>query len=360
MREEQRTSVSAWALAVILLGACATWAAVGDQLPEAPILGDISLRYVAPIVCDWNHDGQDDLVLCTRSGDIAILETASGIMDLAIRRAYYLVSVSSDGDGPRTRISASSSLTSPSIDVVDWTGDGALDVVAFDSNLALWVHPGVPERMDQLGSPIPVQFTDGTQVAFPRCVEWGANAAVRVLDWDDDGVQDLLVAVDECYLLRGSASFPEYERPADWNQASFCSTGNPARENLELFGLSGYGVIPWGVDWNRDGRLDVLIGYAANLPDRTLGRVLLAVNDGSNRRPRFDQADLPDDDLFLRTGSGQAVGCGTGATVAVWDVDRDGQWDALVGGSGPLALYLGNGTRTVQAVWVLDTVQAGG
>jgi hypothetical protein len=360
MREAQRIRHSAYVLAVILFGTFGTCALAADQLLVDPIVGSISLRYVAPIVCDWNHDGQEDLVLCTRAGDIEVLETQSGIMNPVVRRAYYLVSASSDGQRPRIHISASSSLTPPSIDVADWTGDGVLDVVAFDSNLELWVYPGVLGRQEQLGSPIPVKFTDGTQVAFPRCVEGGENAAVRVLDWDGDGILDLLVAVNECYLLLGSASFPEYRRPDGWNQTFFCRTLNPAREDLELFGLSGYGVIPWGVDWSGDGRLDILIAYSANLQDGTHGRVLVAKNEGSNRRPKFNQAALPDEDLFLRTPLAQAVGFGTSATTAVCDADRDGRWDVLVGGTGPLALYLGNGTDTVQPVWELDTLQVAG
>lgn len=142
-------------------------------------------------------------------------------------------------------------------------------------------------------------------------VALSADAAPFAVDFDNDGLTDLLVAdaAGVLTLYPGIAGDP----PA-FGVARTLSLKVPA------------GATPFVVDWNNDGNKDLLVGTGA-------GEVLLYLNTAVEQAPAF-AAGSP-----LQAG-GAVIGVGAAAVPAVLDLDGDGDKDLLVGAaSGALKAF---------------------
>lgn len=149
-------------------------------------------------------------------------------------------------------------------------------------------------------------YTTG-QVSLPARTLTGANASPFLVDFDSDGQLDLLVGdsagqvtlLKSMSLNRSNLSFQEMIR-------------------LALPILPG--AVPFVVDWNNDGRKDLLFGL-------TDGTVRLFLNNSTNVAPAFDGGSE------LAAG-GSVLNVGAGASPAVVDLNRDGAKDLVVGSRG--------------------------
>jgi len=128
------------------------------------------------------------------------------------------------------------------------------------------------------------------------------GTAPFAVDWDNDGATDLLVG--EC-----SGELVLYRRTAR-NKVRFDRGQTLATPAI-------IGASPFVVDWDNDGRKDLLIGAAD-------GTLHLLLNTGSDRAPSFG------DSRYLETAFG-VLDVGGRAAPWVTDWDRDGRKDLLVG-----------------------------
>ena len=146
----------------------------------------------------------------------------------------------------------------------------------------------------------------------------GGDAAPFVVDFDSDGIIDLLTgdASGALTLFRGVAI------KGEWHALT---AGIP----LDLPRI--HGAAPFMVDWNNDGRKDLLVGDGD-------GAVTLFHNTATESAPAFD------DGSFLQE-NGAVITVGAGAAPAVIDYDGDGAKDLVVGSaSGAVLLFRNTGS----------------
>jgi hypothetical protein len=250
------------------------------------------------------------------------------------------------------------------VNVVDWDGDGAKDLVAgnsegrvlFFKNLgqdaAPAIAPGVP--VEAGGQPIHVQPGYRLDIQGPGEARWGYTCPA-VADWNQDGLPDLLLsdstARHTVFLNRGTRTRPELDagRPLYYDDLDLYGTwrvkpaaallaghmayvalddddqfhlywqddpyhvhdggklklddGRPIGANFLSAGGSGRVKINL-VDWDHDGRTDLLLGTPrhASVPDpkhglpQSLGlpgsAVLLLRNIGTDAQPIFALPEL--------------------------------------------------------------------
>ena len=165
---------------------------------------------------------------------------------------------------------------------------------------------------------------------LPRCEPRGSSTTglihlrVAIGDLDDDGLFDLIVG-----CARGGAVwYPNRGRRGEPSFASarlLFSDGKP----LDV----GWSSAPQAVDWDGDGRLDLVVGAEWN-------RVLLYRNRGTKREPRFEYAGP------LTTDDGQPLALPVEPVpegpdiykrdyypvLETVDWDHDGDLDLLAGG----------------------------
>lgn len=163
---------------------------------------------------------------------------------------------------------------------------------------------------------LPGEFMKKSLLAGGVKIQGGAEAAPVWVDFDSDGLDDLLVADGSGKLLlyKGVAG-------AEW----------PVLSGVQLAGVTlPVGAVPFVADWNNDDRKDLLVGAAD-------GSVSLSLNVGTQTAPLFAAAiPLQADNAPLNVGSNAAP--------LLFDLNDDGAKDLLVGsGNGTLYKFLNIG-----------------
>ena len=145
-----------------------------------------------PVVVDWNKDGLNDLIMLDHEGYLTHLPRARRdgrlVLDAPQRifetqkPGYVRLNTRTAGGSGRRKLC-----------VVDWDGDGALDVLANSPNAELWKNVGSREGMTRL-------INQGT--LFKRNIS-SHTTSPTVVDWNGDKVPDLLVGAEDGFLYYG-------------------------------------------------------------------------------------------------------------------------------------------------------------
>jgi hypothetical protein len=184
--------------------------------------------------------------------------------------------------------------------VVDWNGDGRHDLLLGDREgfVNLYVNEGSNES-PRYGNRIRLK-------AGGKEIKVRGPSAPCLVDWNEDGKKDLLVGDGRGYLLlflnTGSAKAPEYAPPSRV-QADY--------KDLDVRSKAA----PCVVDWNGDGRFDLLVGSWS-------GELFLFLNEGSGGQPVFGKA------IKLNDGK---LDVGSDSSPDMVDVNGDGKKDLIVG-----------------------------
>jgi len=202
--------------------------------------------------------------------------------------------------------------------VIDYQLDGRKDLLVGckEGTIALFTNTGTES------TPI---FSDYHFLkAEGKDIDVGTHAAPFMVDYNNDGAQDLLVGNGEGTLIyyanQGNNTHPVFSSP----------TALKDTEGLAIT-VDSY-CTPWVVDWNEDNKKDILLGSSR-------GRLMVYLNQGSDSKPLFAPP------LSVEV-EGSVLEVGSFAAPSVADWNGDGKKDLLVGdGEGYIHLYLNISTN---------------
>ena len=299
---------------------------------------------ITPVSYDWDGDGDEDIVAGNSAGYIGVIENLDGGNPPKWAAPVFL-----ESGGARIRIQAGAngSIQGPAeakwgytnLSVADWDADGLADLVVNSIwGKVVWYRNIGTRQAPRLAAATPIQVRppgDGS-VASPQ---WGwitphDNELVTqwrttpvAVDWDGRGGLDLLMLDPEGYLAlyeRGpSKAGPHLMAPRrlflgepksefDGRHAPLNALAGLLRLNSARAGGSGRRKLAV-VDWDGDGRLDVLVN--------------------SKSVDWFQNAGERDGKTVLRwqgpLSSATLAGHTTSPTTVDWD--RDGVRDLLIG-----------------------------
>jgi len=296
-----------------------------------------------PFGVDWDGDGYEDLIVGNSAGNIAFIKNLTGGENPSWAKPQLLTVA---GKPIRIQAGENGSIQGPAeqkwgytvLSVADWDGDGLKDIIINSIwGKIEWFKNIGSENHLELASAQPVKVKWDGATPKPEWNWWDPEANTLVsqwrttpiaIDWNNDGLTDLIMIDHEGYLAY-------YERFRDesgelWlkpGQRIFYGTNvsvyhnkrgvintDPGilRLNQDKAGRSGRRKICL-VDWNNDGRLDLIVDSK---------NVALFENKGEKDGKVFFEykGDIGDITLAGHTTSPTAV-----------DWNNDGIYDLLVG-----------------------------
>ena len=285
-----------------------------------------------PFAYDWDGDGDEDIVCGNTAGYIGWFENLgkadNGLPKWAAPvRLKVRVGEGRSTEAKTFRVMAgkSGSIQGPceakwgytTLSVADWDGDDDPDIV-YNSILSR-----IRVLKNEDGGLVDSDLQTGIRESYPRWYWWSTRSSGALTQWrttpvavdfDADGKLDLVALDQEGYLVLRSAGkqaqrvfVDEQLRPLQLNPRSCGSSG---RIKLAV------------VDWDGDGRLDVLV----NSQNATWYR------NGEDRDGKY---------VFKRIGNlARRNVAGHTSSPAVCDFDRDGKPDLLVGAENGRIYYI--------------------
>ena len=213
---------------------------------------------VTPYAHDWDGDGDEDLICGNTAGNIAVFTNLNG-MGTQWTAPELL---QSDGKVFRVMAGSNGSIQGPAeakwgyttLSVADWDGDGRDDVLYNSIWPRIQLLRNTPDGFTE--QPLPFW----TKESPPKWYWWHTTAENLQTQWrttplatdfDGDGQLDLVILDQEGYLTCHS-------RSNDQTRIFVDEDNKPLRLNHHSAGRSGRVKLDV-VDWDSDGRLDILV-----------------------------------------------------------------------------------------------------
>lgn len=196
--------------------------------------------FAAPAAADVNGDGKWDVIVGDGDGTLSLFENTGtdGSPKFAGRQPMKLA------DGTALKV------TGPAApNAVDWNGDGVLDLLVGDGEGYVHLYAG------EIADGRTVWQHQGKLSAEDSEVKAASYAAPHAADWNEDGVLDLLVGSSDgtIQLYLGEAG------------GGLRDTGVLEGQFYNFYGdkklIPGKNVVPVVVDWDGDGKQDLLTGH---------------------------------------------------------------------------------------------------
>jgi hypothetical protein len=199
--------------------------------------------------------------------------------------------------------------------VVDYNLDGKKDLLigTYEGKIAIFTNKGTDKTP---------QFSGYNFLKEKgKDIDVGSHAAPFMVDYNNDGVSDLLVGNREGYLIY-------YENKGDNHNPLFTSPIVLKDANGSDISVESYST-PSVLDWNHDNKKDIVLGSGS-------GTLSLYLNKGSDSDPSFSPP-------FPIEAGGTEVNVGSFASPFAADINSDGIRDLLIGdGKGDIHVYLGS------------------
>jgi hypothetical protein len=232
-----------------------------------------------PVGCDWDGDGDGDIVSGNTAGYIEWFENLSGPRVATPRWAAPRRLMAGDQvfrimAGPNGSIQgpAEAKWGYTTLGVADWDGDGLLDIVLNSIwGRVEWLRNVGTRGVPRLAPPAPLEVAWREDPPKPRWTWWTPRAGELVTQWrttpvvhdfTGDGLVDLAMLDPDGYLALFERARQD-GRPIllPPRRAFVDETGAPLRLNERGAGGSGRRKL-CVTDWNGDGRFDLLLNSA--------------------------------------------------------------------------------------------------
>ena len=263
---------------------------------------------VYPELVDWDGDGDIDVLLGTSSGKVRYFDRQGDILQekTGARNPFHLINLSAH----------------VATKVVDWDGDGHLDVV-LGAGTHLHFFKQINGTLQEVtGKANPLQ-----QGVFPsRFISNVGFSAPEVVDWDGDGDVDVFVGQDTGHWKDCPVMY--FEQLANHTFAGRCFLNDTQLKSLsDTSHYSRYlpsRVIPRAADWDRDGDVDLMISST----DFRYGSWILYFERVS--QDRFNISLVKNGETLDR-GPLMGLEAVYYGNPSIADWDNDGDWDVLFG-----------------------------
>jgi len=244
-------------------------------------------------VCDWDGDGDNDIVVGTFYGDVVVLENSGSRIEPKFTRGMGIpryVDPQFTMYDPHERLRQIMMGKLPLIKgnylspwVCDWNKDGKPDLLLGEgtysaNSVRLFVNTG--SRMKPVFSEereFYLAYGEGYEQLTPV-----------VVDYNGDGIDDLIVGTrtGQIRLHKGSKKATEDKDFVAAMRGNLAPAileyeGNLKIADKEIFDTMAT-VYP--CDWNEDGLFDLLLGS-------TSGKIYIALNKGTKTEPKFPAAE---------------------------------------------------------------------
>jgi hypothetical protein len=293
------------------------------------------------ITHDWSNDLVDNYITFMLTGPIGGTYS-SGAVNLPTAR-LEIVTIASDRTdndskiinfGPEQLVQVDGlDITVPGYSVpslCDWNNDGLQDLIigeggSFgDAKISLYLNVGTESNYQYSDNYIfYAQVIDTSGLSDLVCPASGCLGCFpRVVYWDSDETKDLVVGQADgtvkLFLNIWADSYPVFDI------GTFLKVGKSGlKSDIDV----GARATPCIVDWNNDGRKDLVIGALD-------GRIHVFINEGTDTEPDFIY-----DSLVQEDGADLVVPSGR-SSPQVFDLDSDGRLDIVTGNTdGQLLFY---------------------
>ena len=229
--------------------------------------------------------------------------------------------------------------------LADWNSDGLQDLIVGEKTAAEEGKVRVYLNTGTAAAPVFDSYfyaqSEGADLAVPASGCMGAFP--RVFDWDGDGNKDLVVGLADgtvqLFLNENTNDDPWFGAPARLQVGE-----EEAKQEIDVGDRATLEI----VDWNNDGRYDLVMGALD-------GTVRLYLNDADSGPANFAE------EVFLTIGDEELVVPSGRSSVAVADLNGDGRKDLLIGNTEGQALFYENVGSDVDPVFAdVEIVEADG
>ena len=197
---------------------------------------------------DFDQDGQDDILSGSYPGELFIFR---GKSDGEFAKGEMILNKEEKPVAPGQ---------ASTVFATDWDDDGDLDLLCghIAGGVYLLLNEGAKGKAQFSGEFVKLQ-AGGIEILD------GAHSGVAVADWDGDDLDDLIVGSDNdvsFYRNIGKRKVPKYAKGEVLVKASLYSQLLP-RDGAGL--IIGGMIKPHVVDYNGDGKLDLLLGEKSSM-----------------------------------------------------------------------------------------------
>ncbi len=281
--------------------------------------------YSIPFVCDWNNDNRKDLLVGDEYGYIMLFFN-SGTDENPLFTSYARFQAREATSTLIMKDLKVDGFSSPC--VINYNNDGKKDLLVGDKF-------GYVYYFENIGTDEVPILQKGARIQGGSDLDVGNMANPVVIDYNKDGKKDLIIGDEygyiRLYLNSGSDDKPIFST----GTKLLLGTGN-TEINV------GYNSTPSFVDWNKNGKRDLVVG------DRD-GYLWLFLNYGNDENPQYDNGTK----LTTPYVSGNA-------SCFIVDWNNDSKFDLILGDrNGSVYLYQLQDTTNTPPSCSISPISAG-